>query len=93
MRSLCYHTDCPEQIVEGNGLEVPRLKEWRLRRAMAQRDLAAASGVGTATIARLERGHHMARPSTVRRLVEALAIRPHDLMAEPSPAMSRKEGK
>ena len=63
-------------------MEVPRLKEWRLRRAMAQRDLAAASGVGAATIARLERARHLARPSTVRRLAEALKVRPEELMAE-----------
>jgi transcriptional regulator with XRE-family HTH domain len=59
---------------------------------MAQRDLAAASGVGAATIARLERGQQLARPSTVRRLVKALDIRPDDLMAELSPETSGKEG-
>ena len=72
-------------------MEVPRLKEWRLRRAMAQRDLAAASGVGAATIARLERGRHLARPSTVRRLAVALGLRPDELMAEASHSVSKKE--
>jgi predicted transcriptional regulator len=73
-------------------LEIPRLKEWRLRRAMAQRDLAAASGVGAATIARLERGHQLARPSTVRRLAEALGVRPDVLMVEPMRKVSKAEG-
>lgn len=72
-------------------MEVPRLKEWRLRRAMAQRDLSAASGVGSATIARLERGQHLARPSTVRRLAEALGVRPDEMMAESLPKASKRE--
>jgi transcriptional regulator with XRE-family HTH domain len=58
---------------------------------MSQRDLAAASGVGAATIARLERKLHMARPLTVRRLAAALGIRPEDLMAEPAFEASMKE--
>jgi transcriptional regulator with XRE-family HTH domain len=72
-------------------VEVPRLKEWRLRRALAQRDLAAASAVGAATIARLERAQQLARPSTVRRLAEALKVRPDQLMAEPLPELNNTE--
>ncbi|MGH8007614.1 MAG: helix-turn-helix domain-containing protein, partial [Candidatus Binatia bacterium] len=45
-------------------MELPRLKEWRLRRALAQRDLSDASGVGVSTINRSERGLQLARPST-----------------------------
>lgn len=62
-------------------MHLPRLAEWRRRRALGQRDLAAASGVGASTINRLERGHQLARPSTVRRLAQALAVDPAELMA------------
>ena len=58
----------------GLAVEVPRLREWRLRRALAQRDLARVSRVGVATIARLERGHQRAQPGTARRLAEALDV-------------------
>jgi len=51
---------------------------------MAVRDLSARSGVGTSTINRLELGRQMARPSTVRKLAEALDIAPDDLMAPAS---------
>jgi DNA-binding XRE family transcriptional regulator len=61
-----------------------RLKAWRQRRVLTQRDLAAASGVGEATIARIETGAE-ARPSTVRRLAQALGIRPEQLLTEPPP--------
>lgn len=63
-------------------MQLPRLKEWRLRRALAQRDLSAASGVGASTINRIERGLQLARPSTTRRLADALGVRPDDLMGE-----------
>lgn len=66
----------------GGAVELPRLKEWRLRRALAQRDLSAVSGVGVSTINRIERGLQLARPSTARRLAEALNVRPDDLMSE-----------
>lgn len=61
-------------------MQLPRLKAWRRRRALALRDLAAQSGVGVNTINRLERGHQAARPSTVRRLAAALGIDPAELM-------------
>ena len=62
-------------------MELPRLADWRRRRALAVRDLSARSGVGTSTINRLELGRQLARPSTVRKLAEALDIVPADLMA------------
>lgn len=62
-------------------MELSRLREWRMRRAMAQRDLAAASHVGLSTINRLEQGLQLARPSTLRRLSQALDVRPEDLFA------------
>ena len=62
-------------------MHLPRLAEWRRRRALAQRDLAAASGVGASTVNRIEKGHQAARPSTVRRLAAALGVDPAELMA------------
>lgn len=73
-------------------MQLPRLKEWRLRRALAQRDLSAASGVGTSTINRIERGLQQARPSTVRRLAASLNVRPDDLMADPNAGIERERG-
>lgn len=67
-------------------MQVPRLKEWRQRRALALRDLAETSGVGVNTINRLERGHQSARPSTVRRLAAALGIDPAELTDPVAPA-------
>jgi transcriptional regulator with XRE-family HTH domain len=59
-----------------------RLREWRRRRLMTQRDLAAASGVGAVTIARIESGHAVPRFATVRKLAGALQITPEQLMGE-----------
>ena len=64
-------------------MQLPRLAEWRLRRALALRDLAASAGIGLTTINRIERGHQAARPSTARKLAEALGVEPAALM-EPS---------
>ena len=66
-------------------MQLPRLKEWRLRRALTQRDLSLISGVGTSTINRIERGLQLARPSTVRRLATSLNVQPDDLMATLNP--------
>jgi ATP/maltotriose-dependent transcriptional regulator MalT len=51
-----------------------RLKRIREERALSQRDLAARSGVAQDTISELERGERQARPSTVRKLAEALGV-------------------
>lgn len=59
--------------------ETSRLKELRERAALSQMDLAARSGVSRATIADLEAGKRPARPSTRRKLAEALGIEPHEL--------------
>jgi transcriptional regulator with XRE-family HTH domain len=58
-----------------------RLKEWRQRRLLTQDDLAKKSGVGSATIARIEAGQG-ARLSTLRKLAEALEITADQLLGE-----------
>jgi transcriptional regulator with XRE-family HTH domain len=57
-----------------------RIKELRRQRALSQRDLARLSGVSYDTIAKLELGHREAQPRTVRRLAEALDVKPTELM-------------
>jgi transcriptional regulator with XRE-family HTH domain len=57
-----------------------RLREWRLRRFLSQRELAERSGVRQPTIARLEVGAQRPRPKTVRVLAKALGIEPGELV-------------
>ena len=64
-------------------MQVSRLKEWRERRFLTQRELAAAAGTTAATVNRLERGRHAARISTVRKLAAALAVDPAELVEVP----------
>lgn len=61
---------------------VPKLRALRERAALSQRDLAERSGVGKATILKLERGRQRAYPGTIQRLAEALGTTPGDLGAE-----------
>jgi transcriptional regulator with XRE-family HTH domain len=49
---------------------------------MTQEELAAASGVGRVTIARLETGQSEARPSTTRALAKALGVKASVLMSD-----------
>lgn len=65
---------------------LPQLKYIREGRALSQRDLAAMSGVAHDTIGQLERGERKARPSTIRKLAEALGVTPSGLLAEPETA-------
>jgi transcriptional regulator with XRE-family HTH domain len=59
---------------------LPKLGVLRVRKAFTQDFLAQRSGVGRATIARIERGEP-ARLGTIRRLAEALEVQPAELMA------------
>jgi transcriptional regulator with XRE-family HTH domain len=61
-------------------LKTPRLRELRERAALSQEDLAKRSGVSRATIADLEADKRPARPSTRRKLAEALGVTPVELM-------------
>ena len=58
-----------------------RLRDVRVRAALSQRDLAKAAGVAHTTIVRLENGDPNPYPSTVRKLAEALGVKPHRLQA------------
>ena len=63
------------------------LREWRRYRALSQANLAQKAGITEATISRLEQpGHPPPRPSTIRKLADAMEIAPHELYAPPSTA-------
>jgi transcriptional regulator with XRE-family HTH domain len=59
-----------------------KLRDLRLRRALTLRDLAALSGVAFDTIHGIETGKHQPRPSTVRKLAEALGVAPDAFFSE-----------
>ena len=61
-------------------LKTPRLRGLRERAALSQEDLAKKAGVARATIADLEANKRPARPSTRRKLAEALGVEPAELM-------------
>ncbi len=64
--------------MSGNGTTVgERLKRARLRAAMTQDELTAASGIPKATISRIENGLNAEpRVSTIRKLAAALSVDP-----------------
>lgn len=64
-----------EGAVETIGQRIQRIRE---RHLLTQQDLANATGLGIATISRLENDQHIRRPhpSTVRRIGEALGVNP-----------------
>ena len=55
------------------------LKEIREAQFMTQRELAEKSGVGVATIARVEKSKHQPTFRTIKRLAAALGVDPSEL--------------
>ena len=62
------------------------IKGWRQRRGLSQWDLADKSGVGYATIARIEVGMVDPRLPALKRLAEALSVDAVDLLTGPPQA-------
>lgn len=58
------------------------LRELRRRKGLSQKDLAIKSGVGQDSISAIESGRHQARPSTLRKLAEALEVEVEDFFRE-----------
>lgn len=56
-----------------------RLKQIRESRALSRKDLADKAGVNESTIYRSERGETRLRPSTRRKLAEALNVETYEL--------------
>lgn len=59
-----------------------QLKRIRETRALSRKDLAGQSDVDESTIYRAERGQTKLRPSTVRKLAQALGVPPDELMSK-----------
>ncbi len=57
-----------------------KLRELRERQALSLRELSALSGVNYNSIWRIEASRTGAKPRTVRKLAEALGVKPHDLL-------------
>ena len=62
------------------------LRQARQQAAMSQQELSVAAGVRQATISQLEIGATRARPTTVRRLAQALGVAPVVLQKQPGGA-------
>lgn len=65
------------------GLPLPHLRAWRMKKLMAQGELAETSGLARATIARAERGDEIVSFVNVRKLARALGISTDELLAQP----------
>ncbi len=61
-------------------VNVERLKALRQLRALSQQELSERSGVGRATISRIERGETGAHGRTLRRLASALGVGVEELV-------------
>jgi transcriptional regulator with XRE-family HTH domain len=62
------------------GIMVKRMKEWRAKRRLSQRDLAHVSGVSREYIARIELGQHDPTLSTLEKLAKALHVKVRHLI-------------
>jgi len=58
------------------------LKRIRETRVLSRKDLAKQSDVDESTIYRAERGQTKLRPSTIRKLAQALGVPPDELVSE-----------
>ncbi len=56
------------------------LKRLRTESALTQEELASNAGLTTAAVARIERNEAHPRPSTLRKLADALEVSPSELV-------------
>ena len=63
-------------------VNVERLKELRREQVLSLRELEEKSGVSYNTIWRIEDGRQGAHPKTIRKLADALGVRPSELIRE-----------
>jgi transcriptional regulator with XRE-family HTH domain len=71
---------------------VDAVKEIRRRKGWSQKDLAEESGVGQDTISGIESGRHEPRPSTLRKLADALDVEVADFFREPAVPLAEAPG-
>jgi transcriptional regulator with XRE-family HTH domain len=57
-----------------------KLRETRKYALLTQQQLADKSGVGIATIVRIERNQVEPQARTIRKLAQALGVEPHELL-------------
>lgn len=62
------------------GRALPYLKAWRMKKLMAQTELATRAGLAKSTLARAERGDEVVSFVNIRKLAEALGISPEELL-------------
>jgi transcriptional regulator with XRE-family HTH domain len=65
-----------ENVSRGVADERRTMREWRTRRALSLRELARASGLAYRGVVLLENGRRRPRPSTRRKIAEALGVEP-----------------
>lgn len=58
------------------------LRKLRSRNALTQDELAAKANLTTAAVARIERNEAEPRPTTLRKLADALGVEPADLLED-----------
>jgi transcriptional regulator with XRE-family HTH domain len=81
MHRLSWAANNPD--IREDGLR--ELREIRLRRGLSQADLSAMTGVAEFTISEIEAGKRAnPRPSTLRKLAQALEVEVADLYGEPT---------
>jgi transcriptional regulator with XRE-family HTH domain len=59
-----------------------KLRKMRRERALSQQDVERITGIAQATLSDLEQGKRGARASTLRKLAEALGVKPKELIKE-----------
>ncbi len=69
-----------------------KLRQWRERRLLSQRELAEKVGMSTGQINRIENGIHQPRFSTIRKLAVALSVSPEELVAWEEQGWPQVEG-
>jgi transcriptional regulator with XRE-family HTH domain len=69
-----------------------RLREWRRRKFLTQKELAEQIPVAWQTVSRWEAGESLPRPLAQRRLMEVLGVTPEEMLAalEASEAESKR---
>ncbi len=60
-------------------MQIPKLREWRERRGLTQKELAQAARVSPRSVAGYEAGQSI-RPNTARKIADALEIAVEDLL-------------
>ena len=72
-------------MARARGVEVPGLRDARLRRLWTQAQLAQASGVSLHVVNRAENGERVA-VATAQKFADALRVRPEVLLGSPKMA-------